>query len=121
MENNQRYQDLIVWQKAIELTKQIYKLTSQLPPEEIYGLTSQLKRAASSVPANIVEGYYRSSTKEFVKFLYNARGSLMETDNHLMLGVRLELFRQSDVQPIRGLIEEILKMTNSLIHNKKAA
>ena len=74
------YRQLIVWQKAMELVKYIYDLTKKFPKEELYGLTSQIRRAAVSVPSNIAEGQGRDSTKEFLHHLSIAYGSLMETE-----------------------------------------
>lgn len=74
------YRDLEVWQKAIALVTEIYRLSRAFPKEEIYGLTSQLRRAAVSVPANIAEGWGRNMTREFIQFLRTARGSLLELE-----------------------------------------
>lgn len=78
-------EDTPVWQLSHELTLNVYKLSEKFPKTETYGLTSQVRRSASSVPANITEGFYRNSTKELVQFLYNARGSYGETLYHLRL------------------------------------
>jgi len=74
------YKDLHVWQKAMELARQVYKLTSLFPKEEVYGLTSQIRRSAVSIPSNIAEGSSRSGTKEFLQFLSIARGSDAELE-----------------------------------------
>lgn len=87
--NKKKYttvEDTPVWQLSHTLTLKVYKLTEKFPKTEIYGLTSQIRRSASSIPANITEGFYRNSTKELVQFLYNARGSYGETLYHLRLG-----------------------------------
>lgn len=80
-----RFEDLRVWQVSHKLTLEIYRITKAFPKEELYGLVAQLRRAASSVPANIAEGYYRHTTKELIKFLYNARGSAGEVTYFLIL------------------------------------
>ncbi len=79
------YQDLLVWQKAHKLVLQIYRLSRKFPASELYGLTSQLRRAAVSVPANIVEGFVRKGDKEFARFLVIAQGSLAEVGYLLLL------------------------------------
>ena len=86
------HRDLIVWQKAMDLVVLIYKATEAFPKHELYGLTSQLRRAAASIPANIAEGQGRRSKPEFCQFLGNARGSLLELDTHLELALRLRIF-----------------------------
>ncbi|HZG51052.1 MAG TPA: four helix bundle protein [Pyrinomonadaceae bacterium] len=84
------HRDLIAWQKAMKLVVAVYKLSKNFPKEELYGLTSQLRRAAVSIPANIAEGQGRRSKTEFKQFLGHARGSLLEPDTHLELALRLE-------------------------------
>ena len=84
------HRDLIVWQKSMDMVVNIYQLASAFPNTEIYRLTSQITRAAASVPANIAEGHARGTTKnDFAHFLSIAKGSLMETETFLMLAVRL--------------------------------
>jgi four helix bundle protein len=85
----QTYRDLVVWQKAMELVTEIYKATERFPKEEIYGLTSQLRRAAISVPSNIAEGQGRLTKKEFHHFLGYARGSLLEMETQLLIAQNL--------------------------------
>jgi four helix bundle protein len=79
------YQELLVWQRGMEIAKLVYQLTSQFPKSEQYGLTSQLQRAAVSIPANIAEGHARDSTKEFLRYLSIVRGSLAELETLLLL------------------------------------
>ncbi len=83
------YKDLIAWQKAMELVVEIYKATENFPRAELYGMTSQLRRAAVSVPSNIAEGQARFTTKEFRKFLSDARGSLAEIETQLTISQML--------------------------------
>lgn len=88
-------EDVPVWQLSHKLTLEVYKLTEQFPKSEIYGLTSQIRRSASSIPANITEGFYRNTTKELIQFLYNARGSYGETLYHLRLATDLGFINKS--------------------------
>lgn len=81
---------LIVWQKAMDLVEAVYKATASFPKEETYALTSQIRRAVVSIPANIAEGQGRRLPKEYLYFLANARGSLLELDTHLEIAVRLK-------------------------------
>src|SRR5712692_4805031 len=82
------HRDLIAWQKSMDLVVAVYEITKSFPKEELYGLTSQIRRAAVSIPANIAEGQGRRSKPEFRQFLGNARGSLLELDTHLGLALR---------------------------------
>jgi four helix bundle protein len=85
----QSHRDLIAWQKAMDLVVETYTVSRDFPKEELYGLTSQMRRAAMSVPANIAEGQGRRLSGEFIHFLGNARGSLLELDTHLEIALRL--------------------------------
>jgi four helix bundle protein len=111
----QKYEDLIVWQKAMLLVEEVYRITKLLPKEEIFGLSSQMRRAAISIPANIAEGQERSTTKDFVKFLYIAKGSKGELETLLSLCLRLEYLSVSKIETAHKLLVEIGKMLNSLI------
>ena len=93
MENQsiQSYRDLRVWQEAMTLAEMCYRLTKIFPKEEVYGMTSQIRRAAASVPANIAEGYGRESRAEYIRFLRIAQGSLKEVETHLILSERVRL------------------------------
>src|SRR5436190_6583461 len=84
------HRDLIVWQRAMDLVEAVYHLSASFPKAEIYGLTSQMRRAVVSVPANIAEGQGRRLTREYLYFLSNARGSLLELDTHLEIAARLK-------------------------------
>jgi four helix bundle protein len=109
------WKDLKVWQKAHALALEIHKLTKDFSREEVYGLTSQLRRSASSVPANIVEGQSRNTTKEYLAFLYNARGSLEETRYHLLLSRDLGYVSGNEFGLLEAKCEEVSKMLNGLI------
>lgn len=108
------YQDLLVWQKAMDLVVECYRLTQRFPANELYGLTSQIRRAAVSVPANIAEGFGRWHSKDFVRFLLNANGSLKEVETHLLISERLNFLQQPEMQKAMGLSEELGRMLAAL-------
>jgi four helix bundle protein len=110
------YRDLIIWQKSMKLTKDIYSIVNNFPKEEIYGLTSQVKRCAISIPSNIAEGRGRSSNKEFVRFLQISLGSLYELETQLELARELGFI--SDINKILSQCLELEKMINSMITKK---
>nr|MBI3612670.1 four helix bundle protein [Nitrospirota bacterium] len=109
------FEDMPVWQKGIELVEQVYTITERLPTKEDYGLTSQMRRSALSVPGNIAEGCGRKHTKDKLRFYYNSRGSLAETKSHLMCGHRVGYFANEQCAQVTGQIEEIWKELNALI------
>lgn len=109
------YRDLIVWQKSMDLVFIIYKVAAQFPKEEIYNLTSQIKRSAVSVPSNIAEGYGRNSSGDYVRFLQIASGSLYELQTQLEICFRLEFLTEEKYKKINSLSIEIEKMLSSLI------
>ncbi|MGB5821731.1 MAG: four helix bundle protein [Saonia sp.] len=102
--------DLKIWQKSIELVKSIYQLVSELPSDEKYGLISQIKRSAISIPSNIAEGAGRNSNKEFKHFLSIANGSAFELHTQLILVIELNLYNESEVQKLISKCVEIQKM-----------
>ncbi len=104
------YRELIVWQKAMDLAVEIYRLVKLLPKSEIYALSDQMRRVAVSIPSNIAEGQGRNSTKEYVKFLSFARGSQTELETQLEICLRLEYLSVSDAEVALGLCQEISKM-----------
>ena len=109
------FKDLIVWQKAMDLTAEIYRLAEGFPHAEAWGLTSQIRRAAASVPANIAEGHGRYSTSiEFARHLGIAQGSLAETETFLLLAIRLRYLTDVDAATPMSLIEEVGKMLRAL-------
>ena len=112
--NIQNYKDLIVWQKAMDLAEEIHRLSKTFPREELYGLTSQIRRAAVSVPSNIAEGHARQSTAEFRNFLSIALGSLAEVDTQQLLAQRFEYLTPEQATKAAQLMEEIAKMLHSL-------
>ena len=109
------FRDLVVWQKAMDLVERIYAITKQFPVDERYALTSQIRRAAVSVPSNIAEGYGRHSTAGYVRFLQIALGSLNELQTQLELGIRLGFVETDVVESEFELGMEIEKMLVSLI------
>jgi four helix bundle protein len=108
------YRDLLVWQKGLLLTKEIYRLTRDFPADEKWGLVSQMRRAAVSVPSNIAEGQARRTTKDFIQFIAIAEGSVAELDTQLELAFELGYCDRGTAAPIAGLLEEMRKMLNSL-------
>jgi four helix bundle protein len=108
------YEDLIVWQRGIELAKDVYRITAMLPREERFGLSDQMKRAAVSVPANIAEGASRGHTREFLRYLSIAKGSLAEVRTYLVLINQLEFLPRSELLEAAGMSDEIGKMINAL-------
>jgi four helix bundle protein len=110
----QSHRDLIVWQKAMDLAVAVYRLSQQFPKSEAYGITLQLARAVTSIPANIAEGSARSSRKDYANFLAIAKGSLMEAETLLMLSVRLGYVKDADANQAFGLVTEISKMLTAL-------
>jgi four helix bundle protein len=109
------HRDLIVWRKAMDLVVLVYKATEAFPKHELYGLTNQIRRAASSVPANIAEGQGRRSKTEFRQFLGNARGSLLELDTHLELALRLNYLTASQHDRIHRDLEEVGRIFERLV------
>ena len=110
----QSYKDLIVWQKGITLVKEVYALTRGFPAEERFGLVSQMRRAAVSVPSNIAEGQARHTTKEFVQFLSHAEGSVAELETQLILGTELGYCTPERAASAQGLTSELKRMLNAL-------
>jgi four helix bundle protein len=115
------YRDLIVWQKAIDLVCVIYKLSSSFPKEEIFALTSQLKRAAISVPSNIAEGYGRNSKNDYIRFLQIASGYLYEFQTQIEIANRLNFLSGDSFNEAKNLSNEIEKMLASLISKLRNA
>lgn len=111
------HRDLIVWQKAMDLTVQIYQITSSFPKEEIYCLTSQIRRASASIPANIAEGQGRRFSREFQQFLANSRGSLLELDTHLELAFRINYLNKEQYQNLRDKCDEVGRILNGLMRS----
>jgi four helix bundle protein len=111
------HRDLLVWQKAMDLVVTVYRATETFPKAETYGLTSQIRRAVTSIPANIAEGQGRRLTKEFVYFLANARGSLWELDTHLESAKRLSFLNADTHEELRCQLDEVGRMLNGLMRS----
>lgn len=110
------YRDLIAWQKAIQLVTEIYRITRQFPKEEIYGLTSHLRRAAVSIPSNIAEGQARLSKLEFKKFLRHARSSLVEVETQLLIARNLDYLSEPAANQLLKQTTEVARILNGLLN-----
>jgi four helix bundle protein len=108
------HRDLVVWQRAMDLVVEVYRLSARFPADERFRLTSQITRAAASVPANIAEGHARSTAKEYSRFLAIAKGSLMETETFLMLSIRLGYVTERESGLALGMVTQISKMLTRL-------
>ena len=108
------YKDLLVWQKGIALVKKVYQLTQTFPDAEKFGLTSQMRRAAVSIPSNIAEGQARHTRREFIQFLSHSEGSVAELETQVILCVELGYCALADTQEISSLTTELSKMLDSL-------
>jgi four helix bundle protein len=108
------YRDLIVWQKAMDLVVLVYDITARFPREELYGLTSQTRRAAVSIPSNIAEGQGRSSTREFLSFLSIAHGSLREVETQALIAQRLHYIDSPTAAELMELAAEVGRLLNGL-------
>ena len=113
----QKYEDLIVWQKAMDLVVEIYRIVKLLPNEEIYALSNQMRRAAVSIPSNIAEGQERSTAKDFINHLYIAKGSKGELETQLLVCARLQYIPLQEMKNAQTLLSEIGKMLNALIQS----
>lgn len=111
------YRGLTVWQRAMELAEEVYRLTDLLPATEKYGLSSQLQRASASIPANIAEGYGRSHRGDYLRHLSFARGSLMEVETHMILAVRVKKLEREDAVKAWELAQEVGKMLTQMIRS----
>ena len=108
------YQDLIVWQKSIDLVEEVYQLVKYLPKDELYALSDQMRRSAVSVPSNIAEGQQRNSRKEFINFLSIAKGSNAELQTQLLICKRLHFLSEEQTSQDFALSQEISKMLTKL-------
>ena len=109
------FKELMVWQKAIDLVTEIYKITRAFPKEEVFGLVSQMQRAAVSIPSNIAEGHERNSDKEFAQFLCIARGSLAELETQIIIAEKLSYITKEQRISILNNCYEIGRMINGLL------
>ncbi len=111
------YRDLETWQQAMALVMEVYRVTKIFPKEELFGLTSQLRRATVSIPSNIAEGQGRTSTKEFLHHLAIAYGSLCEAETQLLIGRQLEYMSQQDYSSITELTARVGRLINGLTNS----
>jgi four helix bundle protein len=109
-----RYQDLIVWQRAMKLVEIIYEITTLLPTTERFGLSAQMRSAARSIPANIAEGYGRGRTGDYRRHLSFANGSLFELESDLVLAIRLGLLEQRDTHQAQAMAAEVGRLLTAL-------
>jgi len=115
------YKDLVAWQEAMVLAEMAYQLSELLPKSEQFGLVSQIRRAAVSVPANIAEGWGRDNRGMYVQQLRIAQGSLKELETHILLGARLRMLTQDDIAAVLGKAEQAGKLLRGLIRSLEAA
>jgi four helix bundle protein len=109
------YKDLNIWKRSIKVVEEIYKMTKNFPKEEIYGLTSQLRRSAVSIPSNISEGFARFYNKEYRQFLFISLGSCAELSTQIIIALRLGYLESKKANQLLNEIDEISKMTMNLI------
>jgi four helix bundle protein len=121
MNNSSSFQDLRIWQEAMDLTERVYRATSDFPKQETYGLSSQMRRAAVSVPSNIAEGKGHRSDPEFVRFLFHARGSLLELQTQILIARRLNYLSEERANELCGRVDNIARGLNALINKFRAA
>jgi four helix bundle protein len=114
MSSAQSFKDLAVWQKAMALAEETYRLSQRLPERERFGIWSQLTRAAASVPANVAEGHGRQGPREFANFVSIARGSLAELETFLLLAQRLGYFAEEDIRVALSLSDEVGRLLTRL-------
>src|SRR5271156_2572969 len=113
---SQNYRDLIAWQKAKRVALDVYRFTRRFPKDEVYGLSSQMRRAAVSVPSNIAEGKGRYSQKEFVQFLFHARGSLLELQTQISIARDLDYLDSIAFKNLESQTEELGRILNGLLN-----
>ena len=116
---DRNFKGLIVWQKSMDLAVEIHELVKLLPKDELYGISNQLRRAAVSIPSNIAEGYARSSTPDYIKFLSYARGSNAEVETQLLICFRVGYLTEEQIEKALSLCNEIVKMLTRMILNNK--
>lgn len=114
------YRQLIVWQRAMDIVVRIYKITRQFPPDEKFGLISQMRRSAVSIPSNIAEGRSRNTRKDFIQFMHIALGSLSELETQLDISFRISYLKEVDYNEIMGLASEEKRMLHKMLSSLKA-
>lgn len=116
MEKIRNFKDLKIWQKGIEIVKDVYAMTKEFPREEMYGITSQMRRSAVSIPANVAEGFKRFHGKEYSQFLHIALGSVAELETHLIISKELGFIKDEQLAEISEKLDHISKMVSSLLN-----
>ena len=109
------YRELVAWQKAVALVTDVYAITKELPRAEIYGLTSQLRRSAVSIPSNIAEGQGRATKGEFIQFLCHARGSLFELETQIIIARKLGYIAPAVEGRVTAQVTEVARILNGLL------
>ena len=115
MEKIKHFKELKVWQKGIEIVKDIYEITKRFPKEETYGLTAQMRRSAISIPSNIAEGFKRYHAKEYKQFLYIAPGSIAELETQIVIAKEVGLLECAEMDAMNEKLDYTSKMLSSLI------
>lgn len=113
------YKELIVWQKSIQLVKEVYKLTGSFPKSELFGITSQIRRAVVSIPSNIAEGYGRRSHKEYAQFYSIAYGSALEVETQLIIALKLKFALEEKFKESENLLNEVIRMLYVMIYKNR--
>lgn len=113
-----KFRELLVWQNAMDLVEAVYRISHRFPDEEKFGLVSQLRRAAVSVPSNIAEGQGRGGRVEFIRYLKIALGSLLELETQLLIAERLKYATKEELSPLVAKAEEIGRMLNGLMRSR---
>jgi four helix bundle protein len=111
--------DLVAWQKAMELVTEIYQVSQKFPKEEMFGLTSQIRRAAVSIPSNIAEGRGKSSKGESQQFLHHSMGSLAEVETQIVIAQNLGYLNAAEAEPVMEIIAEVGRLLNGLLTSLK--
>ena len=112
---HKNHKDLILWQKSMVLATDVHRLTTELPRHELFGLSSQLRRAAVSIPSNVAEGAARRTSREFLSFLHVARGSFAELETQLHLAVSIGYLTDAALAPVLGRLDEVGRLLNAVI------
>jgi four helix bundle protein len=116
MEKIKSFKELKIWQKGIEIVKDVYVLTKKFPQDELYGLTSQIRRSAVSIPSNIAEGFKRVHNKEYKQFLHIALGSAAELETQLIIAKEIGLISENELSGFSEKLDHLTKMISSLLN-----
>jgi four helix bundle protein len=119
MKQIKTFKDLLIWQKAMQMVTNIYTTTKSFPKDEMYGLTSQIRRAAVAIPSNIAEGYGRNHTKEYIQFLYISISSLYELQTQLEIALNIQYINEGQFKDLFETSREVERMTSAMIKTLK--